>query len=172
MTHLGASQHYQDRCSLSLPPLHHLFAPFHIPPPLQTQRAALPAQLPKLLQKPQPLFKDLNKEHCPVLLTLLSPAVLFQIHMSKGHKISLSKEKPTTKKAYRDGDCPANSTPLSASQHPCFRGQTAMYTCSKGRSALILSNMNTKHEIPSRGQNISELTLRHLYACFVFFFFF
>ena len=101
---------------------HGLFPPFHIPPPLQTQRAAPPAQLPKLLQKPQPLFKDLNKEHCPVLLTLLSPAMLLQIRMSKGHKISPSKEKPTTKKAYRDGDCPTNSTPLSASQHPCSRG--------------------------------------------------
>lgn len=123
MTHLSASQRHQDPRSLSLPPFHGLFASFHIPPPLQTQRAALPAWLPKLLQKPQPLFKDLNKEHCPVLLTLLSPATLVRIRMSKGHKISLSKEKPTTTAASSDGDCPARSTPRSASQRPRSKGR-------------------------------------------------
>lgn len=47
-----------------------------------------------------------------------------------------------------------------------------MYKCSRGRAALILFNRNTKQQIPSRGQNISELMPWHLYACIIFFFFF
>lgn len=84
--------------------------------------------------------------------------------MSKGHEISPSKEKPTTKKAHRGGDCPAASTPL-------LQG-TAMYQCPQGHSALSLSNTNTKHKISLGGKNISELTLWHLCTFFIFFFFF
>lgn len=133
------------------------FASSHIQTPPQARRAAVPAQLP---QSPQPSFKDPHRGHCPVLLTLLPSATLSQIRVSKGQQRSLSKEQPTTKKAQRDGCCPAIGAPLSASQ---LQG-TAMYKCSQGRSALILFNGDTKHQIPSRGQNISELTLWHLYA--------
>lgn len=96
-----------------------------------------------------------------MLLTLLPSATLSQIRVSEGQQHS-------TKKAQRDGCCPATGAPLAASQ---LQG-TAMYKCSRGRAALILFNRNTKQQIPSRGQNISELTLWHLYACFIFFFFF
>lgn len=134
------------------------FASSHIQTPPQAQRAALPAQLP---QSPQPSFKDPHRGHCAVLLTLLPSATLSQIRVSEGQQRS-------TKKAQRDGCCPATGAPLAASQ---LQG-TAMYKCSRGRAALILFNRNTKQQIPSRGQNISELTLWHLYACFIFFFFF
>lgn len=70
---------------------------------------------------------------------------------------------PSTWRACRGG-CFSSSLTTSLLQG------TAMYKCSQGCSALILFNANTKHRIPSRGQNISELTLWHLYACIIIFF--
>lgn len=136
-------------CPAPLPPSktnaprsHFPMASLH-PFPSQT---ALQAQLP---QNPQPSLKG----HSLVLL---------QTHPGQDPMQPLQPE-PSTWRVCRGG-CFSSSLTASLLQG------TAMYKCSQGCSALILFNANTKHRIPSRGQNISELTLWHLYACIIIFF--
>lgn len=120
---------------------------------------ALQAQLP---QNPQALVKDLHKGHSLVLLFLPSSQCFCKsIQVRIPH--SPSNQSPAHG-GHAGGGCSPSSLTTSLLQG------TAMYKCSQGCSALILFNANTKHLIPSRGQNISELTLWHLYACIISFF--